>query len=301
VPNILTLPLFVLMAAWFAQDGLRRWRSVERGLHDLAARRWVVVASRLVRVAAVPASVGLWWLHGLVLVGGIVLLMLAYSLAGAPASLVRLTGGGDPNLARDRASEAAKATRLREIWDELNELAFEPAGLRMSRAARRRRLDALRTELEQLKSGATAEVAGLLAVQAQMWVFPPEEWTVREARREIELFQAAFSLWANGKRPGLDNEAQLRWHLFEAWRSLLEAMRASPEPDETAEREALARVRRFTEPRARAFVDVVSELVEADLDPTRTGEDAPELFARLHAAEAELWPDVWVFRGARLD
>jgi len=56
VPNTLTLSLYVLMAAWFALNGVRRWGTVERGLRELAARRWVVIVSRLVRVAAVPSS-----------------------------------------------------------------------------------------------------------------------------------------------------------------------------------------------------------------------------------------------------
>jgi hypothetical protein len=299
VPNILTLPLFVLMAAWFAQDGLRRWRSVERGLHDLAARRWVVVASRLVRVAAVPASVGLWWLHGLVLVGGIVLLMLAYSLAGAPASLVRLTGGGDPNLAQARATEAARIVRLREIWDELDELAFKSCGLRMSRAARKRRLSALQDELEQFKSGATAEVAGLLAVQADIWVFP-RTWWLDEARREIALFKAAGRLWSSGRRPRIGRDAQVLWDLFQAWSSLASQMRAHEDPDPAAERAGLARISRFTQPSTQAFVTAATELVEARLCG-QTEEGAPELLARLDDAASELWPGVGVFRGARLD
>jgi len=299
VPNTLTLSLYVLMAAWFALNGVRRWGTVERGLRELAARRWVVIVSRLVRVAAVPASIGLWWLHGLVLIPAIVLLMAAHSVASAPASLVRLTGGSDPDLARATTEEAARRARLRTLWDEFSALAFRRAGKAMSRAARRRTFDALQAELEPLKSGTTAEVAELLAVQAEAWVFPTERWCLDEVRREITLFEAASRLWSSGRKPEVDPEAQLLWELFQAWHSLVRQIRTHEEPDPAAERAGLARIVTLTNPRTKAFVDLATELVEGRLQ--EPPEDAPELPDRLDDAASGLWPGVWVFRGARLD
>jgi hypothetical protein len=81
---------------------------------------------------------------------------------------------------------------------------------------------------------------------------------------------------------------------------LHDVTRGSTEPAAEAERAALARVRQFQKPEFRPFVDVVTKLVEADLDPTRNGEDASELFAELYAAMYQLWPNLWAFRGAEI-
>jgi hypothetical protein len=294
VPNIAILLTMIGLGAVLIWGDFRSGRSRPHQLRTRGVGPFAIWVSWAVRLAILPALLMVAWLATPLNLLLLAALSIVDLLAGSTTVLLRL--GGVTNQGKNAADPGA---RLREIWLELE--ALQPrSGGSIGEKKRRARFDALMDELGGMTQGEIGRVASLLASQSRVWVFPPNDWSTEMVRGEIDLFAAARSLWmAEEPRPQSQaSRARDLWGLFVSWEALREVMRATPEPNVMAERNALARVREFDRPEFGAFIAAVTDLVNADLDPSRTGDDAPELLARVDSAHHQLWPGVWVFRGA---